>query len=160
MKQYRAALLAIAIFSMCCTYTLAEKDNSNPPFISMPKQPAPKGADYPQWLGEWTNTNNNTNSTTRLVISYSNKKYFIHGYGKCHPHDCDWGKTELLPCVDNEQPQKITAFASWDFKFKDHHIITHIKDDKLIVESIHIYKDNSKRKNLTQVETFTLSTKE
>lgn len=43
--------------------------------------------------GTWINKDKNTRGLTKVVISANSTKF--HTYGKCHPKDCDWGKTAL-----------------------------------------------------------------
>ena len=43
-------------------------------------------------LGLWRNVDPATRGITRLVISRHNGKVLVHAWGKCHPHDCDWGR--------------------------------------------------------------------
>lgn len=42
--------------------------------------------------GTWVNTDANTNSITKLVITGNNQ---LQVFGKCSPTDCDWGKTPM-----------------------------------------------------------------
>ena len=40
---------------------------------------------------EWLNDDQDTGGMTRIIISFQNGIMNVHGYGKCHPTDCDWG---------------------------------------------------------------------
>jgi len=55
--------------------------------------------------GNWTNTDPNTRSITRIQIRFvcqdqilngqpypPGPPWYVHLYGKCHPSDCDWGE--------------------------------------------------------------------
>ena len=58
---------------------------------------APAFADPPNiMLGTWVNEDSNTKGITRLVITQAGNSYEVQGFGKCHPTDCDWGKTEFV----------------------------------------------------------------
>jgi hypothetical protein len=50
--------------------------------------PTPNPARYD---GTWLNNDSATPGDTELVISNSGNVATVHGYGKCHPTDCDWG---------------------------------------------------------------------
>ena len=41
--------------------------------------------------GSWLNEDSNTRGVTRLDISNSGDTVTVHGFGACHPTDCDWG---------------------------------------------------------------------
>ncbi len=45
------------------------------------------------FVGNWVNTNSNTSGMTRLVVSASGNRAYIHAWGQCSPRDCDWGRT-------------------------------------------------------------------
>lgn len=45
--------------------------------------------------GTWVNTNANTRSITKVVVSNNGKN--VRVYGKCSPRDCDWGTKTLSP---------------------------------------------------------------
>jgi virginiamycin B lyase len=40
--------------------------------------------------GAWVNDDASTGGVTALIISHSINDITVHGYGKCHPTDCDW----------------------------------------------------------------------
>jgi len=109
------------------------------------------------WAGEWVNTDPNTRSTTKLKIALTDGKLAVHGFGKCHPTDCDWGTTPLHLCSVGDRAKDVVGFASWDQKFKDHHIVLRLKAGKLSVDSFDIYKDKSGRTNRSATEMFAKS---
>jgi hypothetical protein len=43
------------------------------------------------FVGEWINDDLATGGMTRLIIGCQDHIMTVHGYGKCHPIDCDWG---------------------------------------------------------------------
>jgi len=133
-------LKLILVFLMCAAFSYATARSEDQ-------------INFEPWTGTWTNTDANTNSTTRLVVTRNEGKLIVHGFGKCHPTDCDWGTTGLHICQvqPNDGP---VGFASWDAKFKDHHIVLRLTDEKLVVESFDIYKDQSGRRNRSRTETF------
>ncbi len=44
-----------------------------------------------QYSGTWINDDSNTDSVTKLTMSNAGSSITVHGYGACHPTDCDWG---------------------------------------------------------------------
>ncbi len=44
-----------------------------------------------QYSGTWLNDDSNTGNVTKLTISNAGNSITVHGYGSCHPTDCDWG---------------------------------------------------------------------
>lgn len=50
---------------------------------------------YPKasaFVGTWINQDKKTRGMTRVIIKKLGSNMSVHGYGKCHPKDCDWGK--------------------------------------------------------------------
>ncbi len=43
------------------------------------------------FANDWVNVNPDTRGTTRLIIQEEGDELSVHGYGQCHPADCDWG---------------------------------------------------------------------
>ncbi|RRS29827.1 MAG: hypothetical protein P794_10065 [Epsilonproteobacteria bacterium (ex Lamellibrachia satsuma)] len=46
-----------------------------------------------RFTGNWVNDDPNTRNLTRLNIRKPGNTIFVHAWGKCHPRDCDWGRT-------------------------------------------------------------------
>src|SRR5688572_26170855 len=97
--------------------------------------------------GTWVNTDAGTKGITRLVITGGNS---IHGYGKCSPQDCDWGKTALNSLGGNNYK----AVFSWSFKNTT--LTMNYTGDMLTVNATDVYtKGDTKsysytfRKNIT-----------
>ena len=61
----------------------------------MPVQGAPQPPSDP-FTGSWINIGKNTAGMTRLDIARDGQKLTFHGWGKCHPQDCDWGVTPAI----------------------------------------------------------------
>jgi hypothetical protein len=59
--------------------------------------------------GTWINTDAETRGITKLDIVNNNK---IHGFGKCHPTDCDWGEVAVSDVGNNN----FSAVFTWSFK--------------------------------------------
>lgn len=54
--------------------------------------PAQDGSHIDDFVGNWVNTNAATSNMTRLQVAKVNANALtFHGFGKCHPSDCDWG---------------------------------------------------------------------
>ena len=60
----------------------------------MPVQGMASASGSEAFDGSWLNVDPNTRGMTRLDIVKANDQAFtFHGWGKCHPQDCDWGLT-------------------------------------------------------------------
>ena len=106
-------------------------------------------------VGEWINIDEDTRGTSRLVISEKDEGWFINGWGKCHPTDCDWGEVPLL-LVDEKSYGRnfIRGFATWEFILKKDYMTLQVRDDHLFMETINIFTDSSKRSNYYSAEEF------
>jgi len=55
---------------------------------------APRGGRVGKpFLGSWTNIDPYSRGITKIAISRLNGKVYLHAWGKCHPTDCDWGRS-------------------------------------------------------------------
>jgi hypothetical protein len=64
------------------------------------------------FLGHWVNTDRDTSGMTRLIIEpLDSSTVSFHGYGRCHPTDCDWG-TVAVPF----QPPQLVGIYHFGFK--------------------------------------------
>lgn len=57
-----------------------------------PSTPAPEQPTDParQFVGTWSNVDNNTRGTTRWIIRKSGNNLVLQGYGSCSPTDCKY----------------------------------------------------------------------
>lgn len=111
--------------------------------------------DRSRFLGEWVNINSDTDGITRLIISSSYQGTKIRAFGQCHPHDCDWGTTELRLVVENQYSNHPTfAIARWDKDFAEKALILHLTDNALTVEQYTVFTDDSGRSNYRNVSKF------
>lgn len=61
--------------------------------LAGPLQPADP-SDLSAFVGEWVNVDAETRGMTRLeIVAAGDQALSFHGWGKCHPTDCDWGVT-------------------------------------------------------------------
>lgn len=59
--------------------------------------PPPPPKPFAEFLGSWRNVDSNTGGMTRLdILPRDNQSVSFHGFGKCHPTDCDWGLTTAV----------------------------------------------------------------
>ncbi|SRR5579883_732078 len=77
------------------------------------------------FIGTWVNTNPNTRGITRFIVtSAGNNKLNLQVFGKCHPADCDWGKTTLVTYGSNVQdPNHRFASANYNPGFAQNLLI-------------------------------------
>jgi len=60
--------------------------------------------------GSWINEDSGTGGVTRVLVRSEGQQLFIHAWGACQPHDCDWGEVQCLP-------QGVGCKATWDHGF-------------------------------------------
>ncbi|KAA3656509.1 MAG: hypothetical protein DWQ10_15225, partial [Calditrichaeota bacterium] len=120
---------------------------SNPTNVSTPQH---------EFLGNWINVDPE-GGLTKLTISEGKNSWEIEGWGKCQPRDCDWGKVpfNLIGTSISDKLFQI-GFASWEFegasKVEIKSFITvKLIGEKLFVEKITIFTDDSGRSNYRSV---------
>jgi len=72
-------------------------------------------AQMSKFVGNWQNTNNQTNGVTRVRISRNGNNAFAHLWGKCTPNDCDWGRrsaTKYAPNSTGSEVNNTTALST------------------------------------------------
>ena len=106
------------------------------------------------FLGEWKHSGTEQ-GLTRLSIKQENGNWIIQAWGKCHPRDCDWGKTELKLLGDSITDKSAKyAFACWNHGFKDSYITLRFDKGVLVAEVFNFFKDKSKRSAYRSIYTF------
>lgn len=100
---------------------------------------------HPTLAGEWVNVDPNTNGMTRLTIGQNDAGYSFHGYGKCHPQDCDWGEIPAAPVTAGADQ----LWGSYNFGFKKTHITVRPDGDELEATVVNDYADNDGRTDRT-----------
>lgn len=144
-------LLVISIFSGCQRVKSNEKKCFSDTIIIQDK-----GFEI-KCLGEWLNVDENTCGTTKLMITKDENQWFIHGWGKCHPSDCDWGQEPLLMVAENCGDKSFThGFAIWKSSFATRYMTLKIENNFLLMETVNVFKDNSGRSNYISTEKFEL----
>lgn len=100
------------------------------------------------FLGTWVNIDPETGGLTQLVISTTDEGWQVHAWGSCEPTDCDWSTVPLHLIGSSVLDQTFErAFATWDPGFVTMHLMMRLDGDQLVVEDIHIFKDESGRSN-------------
>ena len=111
-----------------------------------------------QLAGKWKNVDSSTNGITTLEIQVHGNKVTIHAWGKCRPTDCDWGTvdaTAYAPDVSSPLPSKAVRSAVFKTNFDETRLIIDTVDgNKLRVESMTHFTDNSGRSNYSAVYHF------
>jgi hypothetical protein len=112
-----------------------------------------------QLEGKWKNVDSSTNGITTLEIQVSGNKVTVHAWGKCSPTDCDWGTvdaTAYAPDVSSPLPSKAHALSAvFKTNFDETRLIIDTVDgNKLRVESMTHFTDNSGRSNYSAVYHF------
>jgi hypothetical protein len=115
-----------------------------------------EGQDYPRLTWEqlldaspddfvdvWLNDDPNTRGITRLIIGHKisgrGSEMTVHGYGKAHPYDSDWG-TINVPYTGNP------FVAIYEHGFKTNTLTIHLVTlDSLHVHSSNVFHDGTNR---------------
>ncbi|WP_044398112.1 hypothetical protein [Lacinutrix sp. Hel_I_90] len=90
--------------------------------------------------GTWENTDKNTRSITKIIISNNGTK--IQAFGKCSPKDCDWGTTRL-------SSSRGTYYATFKLSNGTSSFNFSIKDNVMSNTHTKVYKLASKPKKTT-----------
>ena len=98
------------------------------------------------FLGTWNNLDANTSGLTKVVVTTDGSKYFVQGFGKCTPTDCDWGTKDLnfLGYVSDRENFE-WAMAIWDHSFKQTYLILHMQGTVMVVDGFDIYAPDDGR---------------
>ena len=91
------------------------------------------------FVGTWVNDDPKTEGMTRLIIGQTGNKVTVHGYGKCHPTDCDWGIISV-PYTGNP------FTAVYEHGFKTNTLTIRLLDtNSLHVHSSNVFHDGTNR---------------
>lgn len=102
-----------------------------------------QAAAFNAFLGDWVNVDTATSGMTRLVIAKQDEtNYTFRGYGKCTPHDCDWGVIQV-PYTPGQ------LVGVYDFGFKTTRITVRLQDEDLLAEVFDDYSPSDSRPDRT-----------
>lgn len=94
------------------------------------------------FVGEWVNVDRQTRGMTRLVITMQGGGATLHGFGKCHPHDCDWGEVGARLVGG-------TLEGVYRFSFKQTIITVRRSGEQLLAHVVNDYTDTDGRADRT-----------
>ncbi len=95
------------------------------------------------FLGQWINVDRDTSGMTRLVIEQlDSSTVSFHGYGRCHPTDCDWG----VIAVPFKPPRLVGAY---EFGFKTTRVAVERSGQYLLAEVFDDYTEDDGRPDRT-----------
>lgn len=109
------------------------------------------------FVGTWVNTNPNTRSTTRLVITSDGSNALnIQLFGKCHPTDCDWGRTTLVTYGGSaSDADHHFATANYNLGFaKTLCTLSLLEGNQISLQRFTQFLDGSQRQNYSLQEAF------
>jgi hypothetical protein len=109
------------------------------------------------FVGTWENTNSNSRSITKLVVTRaSQNRLVVRVYGSCSPRDCDWGTAKLTTYGTSVQDRNHrSATTSYNKNFANSFLTINLRgSDTLSLQSFTQFKDNSNRQNYTSTENF------
>ncbi len=99
------------------------------------------------FLGNWSNLDRETRGMTRLeILPLDDNRLQFHGFGKCHPADCDWGLTPAHLEHD-------ALVGTYEFGFKQTRIVLKRRNNLMSAELTHTFAANDGRPNRVEKET-------
>ena len=108
-----------------------------------------------EFIGNWTNTNINTQFSPYFFISEACSKLVNHSFGTCVPANCDWGYAYTENSI---QHCEMITFI-WNQCFVINYDTLRLIDDNLIERTVFVqYVDNSGRQDRTIIENYYRST--
>jgi hypothetical protein len=99
-------------------------------------------------VGTWVNTDSSTRGITKLVITETGNTYEVHGFGKCSPTDCDWGKKPMTTYGSNvSDVTHQVGTAIYNPGFSESTLTMEQSGGQIIVHDFTRFTDNSGRQN-------------
>lgn len=111
------------------------------------------------FAGTWKNVDRDTRGITTLKINVRGKSVRLQAWGACEPEDCDWGRvraTAYGPGISADLRQSASAISAvfkQDFAETFLYITRH-KGDRISVNSLTRFTDNSGRSNYVGIASF------
>ncbi len=103
--------------------------------------------------GEWVSISPRTRGITKIVITAEPDGHIVEAWGKCHPTDCAWGRTELTRIGKSvEDDTFASGFAVWEPAFASKHVLLSLERRLLRVETVTVFRDRSRRSSYRIVE--------
>lgn len=103
--------------------------------------------------GEWVSVSPRTRGITRIVITPEQDGYSVEAWGRCHPRDCEWGRTNLTTLGKSVEDRSFTGgFAVWQPRFASKYLLFSLDRRMLRVETVTIFRDRSGRASYQSVE--------
>ncbi len=99
-------------------------------------------------VGTWVNTDSSTRGITKLVITETGNSYEAHGFGKCSPTDCDWGKKQMMTYGSNvSDATHQVGTATYNPGFAETILTMEQSGGQIVVRDFTRFTDNSGRQN-------------
>lgn len=103
--------------------------------------------------GEWTAVSPNTRGLTRVVVTSDGEGSFVEAWGRCHPQDCEWGRTLLTPVGKGVEDRSFkSGFAIWEPGFASKYVMFSLDRRMLRVETVTVFRDRSRRSSYRSIE--------
>lgn len=116
-------------------------------------------ADLRDYAGVWVNTDRSARRIIRLHIRPRPDGLRIRVFAKCHPNDCDWGRTAATAYAGDASAdirrdvQALTAV--YDKGFAETTLVIRLdRDGRLRVRAFTRFKDGGRRANYVETATF------
>ena len=103
--------------------------------------------------GEWVAMSPRTRGITKIVITAESDRHIVEAWGRCHPTDCAWGRTELTRIGKSVEDQTFrSGYAIWEPGFASKYVMISLDRRLLRVETVNVFRDRSRRSSYRIVE--------
>ena len=99
-------------------------------------------------IGEWTNKDFATRDITRIQIRQEGGKFVVHAWGRCQPHECDWGDATA-----DVNDAGLSVLWKQGFCVRTQ-VLSLLADGSLVVATQTAYTDDSTRPDRDTKDTF------
>ena len=104
-------------------------------------------SDLSPLLGDWVNSNPQTDYISKLSVARQNGALVVHIYGANSPEPIDWGEAKAIAYVTGGTLDIIGFHARYDFGEIETFLAANQKLGILVIQSYTSFKDTSGRMN-------------
>jgi hypothetical protein len=150
-NQYTTGPATATAAAFYITYTTTVSE-----IVTVPETQAPLTSSVDDFLGDWANSNPNTNGILRFQILSSGSGYDVHVWGACSP-PCDYGLAPLIFYTGSitDHTGVLYANAVYNFGFETTYLtLQFLSPGTLQLLYLTHFTDNSGRADYSSSETF------
>jgi hypothetical protein len=98
-------------------------------------------------LGDWVNSNPETDYISKITVARQNGRLVVRVFGAHSPEPIDWGKTEATAYVTGGSLDGVGFHARYAFGEIETYLAANQKLGILVIQSYTSFKDQSRRMN-------------